>query len=701
MTAIAIASYICTAAYIGLTALLAVHWRRNLASSLLIAACAVSTMWAGALASASGSGAFQATVAPLELARDGVWLAFLFVVLAAQREGDRRAMATLCGLGLVVGALVGVMVFLLTLGVPPMVEMAAVPPDPASGGTNVRHVLALLLAIAGLVMIENLFRNTDPDQRWAIKFLTVGLGGIFAFDVFLYANAILMGRLDPPLEAARVFANALVVPLIAVSAARNPDWAPRVHVSRRVAFHTATLLASGLFLLVASAAGYYVRTVGGTWGSVIQTMLLFAAALALIVVLLSGRFRAAAMLFLSRHFYSYRYDYREEWLRFIGKLADERAASLGERVVRAVADVYEVPQGLLWLRGDGGFAVQEAWNMPPVTAVEPDNSCLVEWLERNQRPVDLDAKEESKACDCPLPDWLDQVSRPWLIVPLIHRERLIGMILLSRSRAPRRLTEEDSQLLSILSRQAASYMAEWVAFEQLTQARRFEEFNQRVTFVVHDLKNLSSQLSLIVQNARKFRDNPDFVDDMIETVEDSVTGMTRLLAHLNAERARDADEAQPVRVKRALDEIIRQFSHGDTKPVLAGCDDTVTVTVAPKRLSAVLRNLVRNALDAAGPTGRVVARGLRRDGHAVIEVEDNGPGMDPVFVRNELFRPFRSTKGTGYGIGAFEAREFARRSGGRLDVDSEVGRGTTMRLFLPETGLTTGTGEQNGLKTAL
>ena len=273
------------------------------------------------------------------------------------------------------------------------------------------------------------------------------------------------------------------------------------------------------------------------------------------------------------------------------------------------------------------------------------------------------------------------------------------MILLCRSRVPRQVTDEDNQLLSILSRQAASYMAEWVAFEQLTQARRFEEFNQRVTFVVHDLKNLSSQLSLIVQNARRFRNNPEFVDDMIETVENSVTGMGRLLAHLNAERAREADEPQPVRIKRALEEIMRQFSHGDAKPILAGCDDTVTVSVAPKQLSAVLRNLVRNALDAAGPTGRVAARGLRRDGHAVIEVEDNGPGMDPIFVRNELFRPFSSTKGTGYGIGAFEAREFARRAGGRLEVDSEVGRGTVMRLYLPEAGLTDGTGVQKGLTT--
>jgi putative PEP-CTERM system histidine kinase len=551
------------------------------------------------------------------------------------------------------------------------------------------------------VVLENLFRNTDPDQRWGIKFMAVGLAGIFAFDVFLYVNAVLIGGLDPSLEAARVSANALVAPLIAVSAARNPDWAPRVHVSRRVVFHTATLVISGLFLLVAAAAGYYVRTVGGDWGSVMETMLLFAALLGLVIMLLSGRFRAAVMLFVSRHFYTYKYDYREEWLRFIGKLADERGSSLGERVVRAVADVFEVPQGQLWLRTEGGFAVQESWNMPPVTTVEPETSGLVAWLERHERPVDVTGKDEPDDSNCPLPGWLEHVSRPWLIVPLIHRDRLIGMIVLSRSRSPRRLSDEDHQLLYILSRQAASYMAEWIAFEQLTQARRFEEFNQRVTFVVHDLKNLSSQLSLIVQNARKFRDNPEFVGDMIETVEDSVTSLGRLLAQLNAERARDADEPQTVRVKRALDEVMRQFSHGDTKPVLAGCDETMTVTVAPKRLSAVLRNLVRNALDAAGPTGRVSARGVRQDGFAVIEVEDDGPGMDPEFVRNELFRPFRSTKGAGYGIGAFEAREFARRAGGRLEVNTELGRGTLMRLVLPAAGRGAAGDGQTDLKAAI
>jgi putative PEP-CTERM system histidine kinase len=700
VTIVEIASYLCVAAYLGLTVLLLVHWRRNLPSLLLIGACTGSALWAGAVASAVGDADWQSAIAPLEVLRDVAWFAFLLAVLAIQRQGDARARATLLGLGLTIGALVAGMAYLLTLDSAPAMEMAPLPPGYAPSGTNLRYVVALLLAIAGLVLVENLFRNTDPDQRWAIKFLAVGLGGVFAFDVFLYANAILVGRWDATMEAARIFANALVVPLIAVSTARNPDWAPRMHVSRRLVFHTATLLLSGLFLLVAAAAGYYVRTIGGDWGSVVETMLWFAAALAMAVVLLSGRFRAAVMLFLGRHFYSYKYDYREEWLRFIGKLADdESGASLGERVVRAVADVFEVPQGLLWLRSEGGFAVQEAWNMPPVTVVEPDDSCLVEWLERRQQPVDVSGRDAPLPQDCPLPDWLEQINRPWLIVPLVHRERLIGMILLCRSRVPRRLTEEDAQLLSILSRQAASYMAEWVAFEQLTQARRFEEFNQRVTFVVHDLKNLSSQLSLIVQNARKFRDNPEFVDDMIETVEDSVAGLGRLLAQLNAERARDADEPQRVRVKRALDEVMRRFSHAETKPVLAGCDDTMTVEVAPKRLSAVLRNLVRNALDAAGPTGRVTARGLRRDGYAVIEVEDDGPGMDPTFVRNELFRPFRSTKGTGYGVGAFEAREFARKAGGRLEVDSEVGRGTRMRLVLPEAA--PAAGEQKELKTAI
>lgn len=667
---------VCAAAYLGLTLLLLVNWRRTVPGMLLVAAGGGTALWAAAVALAAYGvpPGWAAAASPLELARNAVWFAFVLSVLAAHREPGRRAPPALVAMATVAGGLI------VAAAVVEATNLAA-GPQALSGGTNLRYVAGLLLAIGGLMLLENLYRNADPEERWALKFLVVGLGGLFAFDVFIYADAILFNRWNDGFNAARGLIDAMVVPLIAISAARSRRWAPPVHVSRQIVFHSATILVSGLFLLVMSAAGFYVRTLGGGWGLVIQTTLVFGALVLAVVFVLSGQVRAAAKLFVSRHFYSYRYDYREEWLRFIGKLADEDDRPLGERIVRAVADVFDVPAGTLWLRTEAGFAGRVGWNLAPPLAYLADDDPFVEALERDARVVAADRTDD--AGTPPPPDALTAMPRPWRIVPLVHHDDLVGIMVLARPRVPRTMGEEDLALLRILSRQAASYMAEWLALEALTEARRFEEFNQRVTFIVHDLKNISGQLSLLTGNAPKFRTNPEFIDDMIATVAHSVTAVNRLLAHLNAERGRDTEDPQTIRLRPVVDEVVRQVGRAAPVPAVDCRDESVAVTAPPARLSAVLRNLLRNAAEAAGPDGHVTVRLARADGEALIEIEDDGPGMDPGFVHNELFRPFRSSKGSGYGIGAFESRQFARRAGGRLDVRTAPGQGTMMRLVLP------------------
>jgi putative PEP-CTERM system histidine kinase len=666
---------VCAAAYLGLTLLLLVNWRRTVPGVLLVAAGAITALWAAAAGLATyGVPGWAAAASPLELARNAAWFAFVLSVLAAHREPDRRTPRALVAMAAVAVGLVA------SAAAVEAIDLVA-GGQALTGGTNLRYVTGLLLAIGGLMLLENLYRNADPQERWALKFLVVGLGGLFAFDAFIYADAILFNRWNSGFNAARGLIDAMMVPLIAISAARSRRWAPAVHVSRQIVFHSATILVSGLFLLVMSAAGFYVRTLGGGWGLVIQTTLVFAALVLAVVFVLSGQVRAAAKLFVSKHFYSYRYDYREEWLRFIGKLADEDDRPLGERMVRAVADVFDVPAGTLWLRTEAGFAGRVGWNLAPPLAYLADDDPFIEALERDARIVSVDRPEDAGVP--PPPEVLTPTARPWLVVPLVHHDELVGIMVLARPRVPRTMAEEDLALLRILSRQAASYMAEWLALEALTEARRFEEFNQRVTFIVHDLKNIAGQLSLLAGNAPKFRTNPEFIDDMIATVAHSVTALNRLLAHLNAERGRDTEEPKTVRLHPVVDEVVRQVGRAAPVPAVDCRDEAVAVTAPPAGLAAVLRNLIRNAAEAAGAEGHVTVRLARADGEAVIEIEDDGPGMDPGFVHNELFRPFRSSKGGGYGIGAFESRQFARRAGGRLDVRTAPGRGTVMRLILP------------------
>ena len=210
------------------------------------------------------------------------------------------------------------------------------------------------MAILGMILVEQVYRNTPVRQRWGIKFACLGIGGIFAYDFYFYSDALLLKQINPEIWAARGIINALVVPLIAVSAARNPDWSLGIAVSRRILFYSVALFGAAAYLLAMAAAGYYLRFFGGSWGTVMQVSFLFGAIVLLLAVLFSGTLRSWLRVFISKHFFSYNYDYREEWLRFTRTLA-EGEHGLEERVIQALAQLVESPAGGLDPKGIGNL----------------------------------------------------------------------------------------------------------------------------------------------------------------------------------------------------------------------------------------------------------------------------------------------------------------------------------------------------------
>jgi putative PEP-CTERM system histidine kinase len=236
---------------------------------------------------------------------------------------------------------------------------------------------------------------------------------------------------------------------------------------------------------------------------------------------------------------------------------------------------------------------------------------------------------------------------------------------------------EAFDLLRAAGRQAASYLAEERSTKGLRDSELLTEYSKRFAFVVHDIKNLASQLGLIVTNARRYIDNPEFQRDMLKTVEDSVARMNHLLSQLKADGAAAPHPVDPAAIVAA---VAAEFSvAAETDSDAEGC----SVALAADRLRSALTHLVQNALDASAAGDRVVVRTRRSSGRFLIDVVDRGIGMDEAFIRNELFLPFRSTKSGGYGIGAFQTRELIRSAGGDIEVISRPGAGTTMRIILP------------------
>ena len=302
------------------------------------------------------------------------------------------------------------------------------------------------------MFVENLYRNTSQEHRWGIKFLCFGIGSLFTYDFLMYADGMLFYRVSDDFYAARGVINALIVPLIALSARRTPDWSIDVFVSRHAIFHSATLIGSGLYLLLMAAIGYYLREFGGEWGTVLQTAFFFASIVVLILIMISGAFRARLKDIISQNFFSHKYDYRDEWLRFIATFSSAGAGlSLPRRVMEGIANIVESPQSAVWAaEGADKFALLESWNMTVPQGVQVADPTFTRFLEEEQTVIDLGAVAASHHAysNVIVPQWLRDIARSWLIVPLLHHERLHGFLLLAEPRAPRKVDEEDYVLLN-------------------------------------------------------------------------------------------------------------------------------------------------------------------------------------------------------------------------------------------------------------
>ncbi|HEY3846754.1 MAG TPA: XrtA/PEP-CTERM system histidine kinase PrsK [Acetobacteraceae bacterium] len=654
----------CALLYGALAALILVRQQRSRTGLWLAAACVITAVWAAAVALSPTP--FEGLPTWLELARAAAWYGFILHLYRRTVTVRRELTQTFVTMGLLALLLVGGL---------PLIDALANQPSTAlwSAGAAIR----LGFAVGNVLLLENLYFNTPSETRWHINLLCVALGGLFVYDLLLYSDALLFHRVSHALFAARAPVTAIAAPLIAIAAARNRRWAVNIHVSRDVVFHSATLVLSGIFLLGLAVTGEIFRRSGAEWGMVAEVSLMFGGMLVVGVGVTSASARSRVRSMLVEHFFSNRYDYRKEWMRCIETLTAPLAhTGLPTRAIHAVAEVVDSPAGALFVRAPDEVAFQWAgsWNMPAVTLPIPPGHALVPEFHDGDWIVELDTIAAAS-------DWFPGLPRVWLAVPLNHLGTLIGFVVLARSRAQFKLDREAFDLLRVVGREVASRVAEQRATQVLSQTRQLREYSQRFAFVLHDIKNVSGQLSMLLTNAEIHADNPEFQRDMLATVRASVAKISRLLTRLQAER-QERSHALTTPGERLLQlaEACRMTRSADI--VLELDDDSAGAAIHPESFDAVVTHLLNNALDAGGDAP-VVVRMRHEPLSLMLDIVDQGPGMTPEFIRDSLFQPFASTKSGGHGIGAFQARELLRDAGGDLLVLSRPQAGTTMRLLLP------------------
>jgi len=627
----------------------------------LALACALTALWSVAVA---GIGGGDLATRLAEAVRNLAWLGFMLALLRRGPASPERV-----ALGAMHGVLI---VVILTCTMLAVVEAALDPGPLRTSVVAAALVLRMIVAVGALVLVHNLHFSVFSSQRGGILLVTAALGVFWLANLVVLTIAFAGGGWPVGVQLARGILFSLLAPMLAAGLQRKGGWT--VQLSRTVAYQSLSLLAIGAYILLMAFATSAVGTLAGEHARSAQVALVIGSTAALLALLLSPWARAWVKVKVAKHFFRHRYDYRHEWLRFTDTIGrpGEDAAALDERIVKAVAELVDSPGGLLLVPDGAGLGAGAAWNWHADDAAPVDEG-FTRTLQ-DGRIVELLADPG----DAPL--WIQQRRDAWAVVPLVHFGSLAGAILLARPPIDRRLDWEDFDLLKTAGRQVASYLAEERAHEALADSRRFEEFNRRFAFILHDVKNLVSQLTLVARNAERHADNPEFRADMIATLKESAGRMTDLLARLSHHQGGRAEAMRAADVTAVAERVA--LRHRTRHPVVVTGMRGALAHADPARLEQILGHLVQNATEASPPSEPVTID-IRATVHEVtVEVIDRGTGMSPGFIRDQLFRPFVSSKAGGFGLGAFEARQLAIAMGGRVEVTSREGQGTRFSVTL-------------------
>jgi putative PEP-CTERM system histidine kinase len=660
------AGLVAALAYSAFAAILPAWGKRSRLNMTFAFASAATALWALAAAFGDAGWVEPWTVRCAAALREGAWFTLLIAILrqdAVHHPLWRRlaiAAAALAAANFVFAA-----------------TSATI--DTGLGVRLNQPLIAFAVAVMGLILAENLARNVVNARLWSAKLMLIALTALYVYHILEYIPEILASQTPEAFAVAEPLLYLLALPLFVVTAVRSDSLRLKVHSSRRVVFHSATLIVTGVVLQGIAAAALYVRHFGGTPAVVLTIVLGFGSLVALIVALSTASVRSQIRTFINENFYSYKYDYRLEWTKFNQALSRYEDRGGPERVLLTLSDLLDSPGGVLFVRRSGWKQYarlaysQFGETLGPIQETDPVLASLAD-----ERIAFLELRDDDTL-------WKPRAPETWLVVPLRFRNELIGFSLLHKPRAPKKLDWEDRNLVALIASQLAGYLVHEQTAQALADSQQLAEFNNRVTFALHDLKNTAGQLSLLVQNAEKFGDNAAFRADMMETIRHAVDNLQGLIGKLR-DGSKPAQPAAPARVNVA--DIVARFA---LKKAAAGVvfarDRGETLAFAdiaqPAAFENALEHIVTNAIEASPEPGSVELSVAAAGGRIRVAVRDRGPGMSADFIARELFRPLRTTKNKGLGIGAYQARAMMRDLGGDIEVESTVGSGTTVTLVLP------------------
>ncbi len=573
--------------------------------------------------------------------------------------------------------------------------MAIVTSTPVAGDHPIvaiaHHLAFIALSVSGLVLLEQFARNTIGDLRWRSRYLVIGLSLMFGYELFHHAFAILLGAPVIMLSALQPGIVALSVPFIVIASLRNRSNELRINLSRNFVFRTGVLVATGTFLLLLGLFGYIAQIFAGQLGLALAVYFGIVLIALLAVVVGSSQFRTRARIAISKALFEYKYEYRDEWIRVSELLTEPNPDfDLPQQVQRAMVGVLSARRSCLWLMTGNDHLVARShinateWRRTPSPRL---SRSLVDFYDQQNWVIDLSAPpEEAEDVIKLMHEDFEDTHMPAYIVPLSLDHGLVGVVLVGPSEATQSLSWEDYDILKLISRQCAGFLALEEATRHVGEQEQLSAMNQVSAFLIHDLKTITAQLTLMLQNAEVHKTNPDFVTDMLSTTENSVARMQNIVTQLRkpSSDAEDTVAFAEIELSAFTQKVLDSLTQPPCRLSTDLPTDAVRVNGDAERTRSALTHVLQNAIEAAGTNGAVEVTVSRTKDWGIVAVTDTGPGMSEEFIGTQLFTPFRTSKGlSGMGIGAYQARQYVRACGGDIEVESAPGQGCTMHIKLP------------------
>jgi putative PEP-CTERM system histidine kinase len=540
----------------------------------------------------------------------------------------------------------------------------------------------MVYCILAIMNIEATYSSASVSEKWRIKFEVIGVGSILAVLIFYFSQGLLYRSINMDLIPARSGVFIIASVLIGYSKIFRGN-SVRIAVSQYILYRSLTLLSVGLYLLILGLIGEGLRYFGVSFSRDLTIFTAFATGISMLIVLLSGRMKRRAVVFLRKHFYAYKHDYRDEWLKFTEYLSSCKTI---EDVHNAILTTYRETFGLkgasLYLldKETKTYTLAATHNMSGgERRLEISPGLVSYFVERGRvfNPFDGEYNPTSEESS-----FVHETDAK-LIVPLINNEVVAGVVVLGEHLAPEKLTYEDYDLMKTLARQASLAILNFRLSEELVETREVAVVAKISSFVIHDLKNLATNLSLVLDNAKNYIGDPEFQNDMIDTVKSTLNKMKGLIQKLKRLPEKSTLHSELTDVHLLTKTVVDEIKGAREKANIIYSGSPVTSVVDREEIKKVILNIILNALDATGENGLIeIETGIDKE-NIYIRVKDNGCGMEKEFIVNQLFKPFRTTKKKGLGIGLYQCKQIVTAHGGRIDVESLPGKGSAFTVYLP------------------